>query len=114
MRVAGWFAELIVTDTGIGIPFEHIPHIFERFYRVDPARSRDAGGTGLGLSICRIIAESHGGTIRLESNEGKGTRVVVTLPVLQPDALPDVQQTGCQRRSRIPSTLQVSHGHIIT
>ena len=88
-------AELIVTDTGIGIPSEHIPHIFERFYRVDPARSREAGGTGLGLSICRIIAESHGGTIRLESNEGKGTRVVVTLPVLQPDALPDGQQTGC-------------------
>jgi signal transduction histidine kinase len=87
-------AELIVTDTGIGIPSEHIAHIFERFYRVDPARSREAGGTGLGLSICRIIAENHGGTIRLESNEGKGTRVVVTLPVLHPGAPPDGQQTG--------------------
>ena len=84
-------AELIVADTGIGIPSQHIPHIFERFYRIDPARSREAGGTGLGLSICRVIAESHGGTIRLESNAGKGTRVVVTLPLLQPDG----QRTGC-------------------
>jgi heavy metal sensor kinase len=78
-------ADLIVTDTGIGIPSEHVPHIFERFYRVDPARSREAGGTGLGLSICRVIAESHGGTIRLESNAGQGTRVVVTLPLLRAD-----------------------------
>jgi signal transduction histidine kinase len=76
-------ADLIVTDTGVGIPSEHIPHIFERFYRVDAARSREAGGTGLGLSICRVIAESHGGTIRLESNAGQGTRVVVTLPLLR-------------------------------
>jgi heavy metal sensor kinase len=78
-------ADLIVTDTGIGIPSEHIPHIFERFYRVDPARSREAGGTGLGLSICRVIAQSHGGTIRLESNAGQGTRVIVTLPLLRMD-----------------------------
>jgi signal transduction histidine kinase len=75
-------ADLIVTDTGVGIPSEHIPHIFERFYRVDPARSREAGGTGLGLAICRVIAESHGGTIRLESNSGQGTKVTVTLPLL--------------------------------
>jgi signal transduction histidine kinase len=87
-------AELIVADTGIGIPSEHIPHIFERFYRVDPARSREAGGTGLGLSICQVIAKSHGGTIRLESDEGRGTRVVVTLPLLRSDAPPDGQQTG--------------------
>ena len=68
-----------MSDTGIGIPAEHIPHIFERFYRVDPARSREAGGIGLGLAICRAIVESHGGTIRLESAEGKGTKVIVTL-----------------------------------
>jgi heavy metal sensor kinase len=88
------FSELIVIDTGIGIPPEHIPHIFERFYRVDPARSREAGGTGLGLSICRVIAEGHGGTIRPESKESEGTRVVVTLPVLQPDAPVNGEQTG--------------------
>ena len=80
-----------VTDTGIGIPAEHIPHIFERFYRVDPARSREAGGIGLGLAICRLIVETHGGAIRLESHEGKGTKVLVTLPVLQPNG----QQNGC-------------------
>jgi heavy metal sensor kinase len=80
-------AELSVADTGIGIPPEHIPHIFQRFYRVDPARSREAGGTGLGLSICQVIAKSHGGTIRLESEAATGTRIVVTLPLLQSDVL---------------------------
>jgi heavy metal sensor kinase len=79
----GESATLTVSDSGIGIPSEHIPHIFERFYRVDPARSRDGGGIGLGLAICRVIVETHGGTIQLDSTEGKGTRVVVTLPLLQ-------------------------------
>jgi heavy metal sensor kinase len=78
---------LTVSDTGVGIPSEHIPHIFERFYRVDPARSREAGGTGLGLAICRVIVGSHGGTIELESIEGSGTKVVVNLPRFQPDGL---------------------------
>jgi heavy metal sensor kinase len=86
-------ARLIVSDTGIGIPSEHIPHVFERFYRVDPARSRDAGGIGLGLSICRVIAEGHGGTIRLESREGNGTKVVVNLPLMPSDAPANGQQT---------------------
>jgi signal transduction histidine kinase len=95
-------AELIVADTGIGIPSEHIPHVFERFYRIDPARSREAGGTGLGLSICQVIAKGHGGTIRLESNGGQGTRVVVTLPLLRPDVPPDGQQTGRGRVALAP------------
>jgi heavy metal sensor kinase len=80
---AGAEATLTVSDTGTGIPQEHIPRIFERFYRVDPARAREDGGIGLGLAICRAIVESHGGTIRLESRTGQGTKVIVALPLLQ-------------------------------
>jgi signal transduction histidine kinase len=69
-----------VTDTGIGIAAEHLPHLFERFYQVDPARSRETDGTGLGLAICRSIAEAHGGRIAVESTVGRGTRVTLTLP----------------------------------
>jgi heavy metal sensor kinase len=84
----GGSATLTVSDTGAGIPSERLPHIFERFYRADPARSREAGGIGLGLAICRAIVESHGGTIRLESEVGEGTRVIVNFPVLEPGRLP--------------------------
>jgi two-component system phosphate regulon sensor histidine kinase PhoR len=69
-----------VSDDGPGIPPEHLPRIFERFYRVDKGRSRDLGGTGLGLSIARHIVESHGGTIRVESRIGAGTRFVIRIP----------------------------------
>ena len=77
---SGW-AELEVRDEGIGIPVEDIPHVFERFFRADPARSRDPGGTGLGLPIARWIAEQHGGTITLTSEVGKGTDVLVRIPI---------------------------------
>ncbi|MEX1051014.1 MAG: ATP-binding protein, partial [Gemmatimonadales bacterium] len=72
--------ELSVTDTGSGIPAEHLPRVFERFYRVDPGRSRDQGGTGLGLSIVRHLVESHGGRVDLESALGIGTTVRLVLP----------------------------------
>ena len=69
-----------VRDTGVGIPLEHLPRIFERFYRVDPARSREAGGTGLGLSIVRHLAEAHGGRVRADSVLGRGTTVAAFFP----------------------------------
>ncbi len=69
-----------VRDTGVGIPSEHLARIFERFYRVDPARSREAGGTGLGLSIVRHLAEAHGGRVRAESMVSRGTTVAAFFP----------------------------------
>jgi len=72
-----------VKDTGIGIPADHIPHLFQRFYQVDSSASRRYGGTGLGLYISRTIVEAHGGKIWIESEEGKGTTVHVELPQWQ-------------------------------
>ena len=86
VRRAGDQVELRVEDSGAGIPPESMEHIFERFYRVDKARSRAAGGTGLGLAIAKEIVEKHGGHIELESEYGKGTTVHITLPTdLAPD-----------------------------
>jgi len=69
-----------VSDTGIGIPEGSLPRIFERFYRVDKARSKETGGTGLGLSIVRHIAENHGGRVTVESTPGEGSTFIVFLP----------------------------------
>lgn len=82
---AGWSVsgnrlELWVRDTGIGITEEHIPHIFERFYRVDKARGRSEGGVGLGLAIGTWIAEAHGGSIGVANIPGEGTTFTVDLP----------------------------------
>jgi two-component system, OmpR family, phosphate regulon sensor histidine kinase PhoR len=70
-----------VRDTGSGIPAEHLPRVFERFYRVDPARSRAAGGTGLGLAIVKHLVEAHGGRVHAESTVGQGTTVTLLFPV---------------------------------
>jgi heavy metal sensor kinase len=80
-RREGQMAVVAITDTGIGIPAEDIPFIFERFYRVDKARSRAEAGSGLGLAICRHIAEAHGGKIEVESQVGAGSTFSVWLPL---------------------------------
>lgn len=77
----GGKAVVRVKDTGVGISDEDLPYIFDRFYRVDKARTRDVGGAGLGLSICKEIAESHGGSLEAESVAGKGTTFTATLPL---------------------------------
>ena len=84
VEVTGGFegSEIVirVSDTGIGIPEAKLPRIFERFYRVDKARSKETGGTGLGLSIVRHVAENHGGRVTVESTPGEGSTFTVYLP----------------------------------
>jgi two-component system, OmpR family, sensor histidine kinase SenX3 len=79
-RSADLMAEITVTDQGIGIPAGELDRIFERFYRVDPARHRSTGGTGLGLSIVKHVAASHGGEVRVWSSPGQGSSFTLTLP----------------------------------
>ena len=80
-RRVGDHITLAVTDTGVGIAADHLPRIFERFYRVDPARSREQGGTGLGLAIVRHLVEAHGGHATAESAAGVGSTILTTWPV---------------------------------
>ena len=81
--VEGEVVEFTVVDHGIGIPQRDLDRIFERFYRVDRARSRDTGGTGLGLSIVRHVANNHGGTVSVRSTEGEGSTFVLRLPIVE-------------------------------
>lgn len=82
-RGAPGVVELGVRDTGTGIPAEHLPRIFERFYRVDPGRSRDEGGTGLGLAVVRLLVDAHGGHVRAESVVGVGTSIIAEFPAAE-------------------------------
>lgn len=74
-------AELIVADTGVGISAKHLPRVFERFYRIDRARSHDRGSTGLGLAIVKQVAEAHGGQVRVRSELGAGSSFTVAIPI---------------------------------
>jgi signal transduction histidine kinase len=92
-------AELEVADTGIGIAAADLPRVFDRFYRGDEARSRDAGGSGLGLAIARWIAEAHGGRIAVESRPGEGTTFTVSLPLAAEAAPGAAAQDGAVPRA---------------
>jgi two-component system phosphate regulon sensor histidine kinase PhoR len=81
--VAGADVVFTVTDTGIGIPQAEQPRIFERFYRVDVARSREVGGTGLGLAISKHLVEGHGGRIWVESELGQGSQFHFSVPIFE-------------------------------
>jgi two-component system, OmpR family, manganese sensing sensor histidine kinase len=83
-RSGAYCFQVTVSDTGIGIAAEALPHLFDRFYRVDPARTQAAAGSGLGLAIAQAIVETHQGQIQIDSSLGRGTIVTVTLPRLFP------------------------------
>jgi two-component system phosphate regulon sensor histidine kinase PhoR len=87
-RISGEFLVLAIEDNGMGIPEKDLPHIFQRFFRVDKGRSRESGGTGLGLAIVKHIVAQHGGEIRARSREGEGTCVEVLLPLGEPSSVP--------------------------
>jgi two-component system, OmpR family, phosphate regulon sensor histidine kinase PhoR len=100
-READGFVEFSVQDFGPGIASEHLTRIFERFYRVDKARSRESGGTGLGLAIAKHIVLAHGGTIRAESELGSGATFLFTLPVFA--SVPQVEKTHDMDRPAAPA-----------
>jgi two-component system sensor histidine kinase SenX3 len=101
-RAEDGHVDIAVTDHGVGIPADDIDRIFERFYRVDPARARATGGTGLGLSIVKHVAATHGGQVRVWSVEGEGSTFTVMLP-----------RYTEQRPDEDPLELQITPGTLI-
>jgi two-component system sensor histidine kinase SenX3 len=95
-RAVDTAVEISVVDQGIGIPEGEIERIFERFYRVDPARHRSTGGTGLGLSIVKHVAATHGGEVRVWSAEGQGSTFTLSLPRHQPPSAPSPVASGAR------------------
>ena len=93
--------EIAVTDQGIGIPEDELERVFERFYRVDQARSRNTGGSGLGLSIVKHAVQNHGGDVRVWSQPGSGSTFTIRLPELEAAIEP-----GCRRRSATPTPVE--------
>ncbi len=100
VRLTGRVVEVAVTDQGIGIPEPEIDRIFERFYRVDPARSRATGGTGLGLAIVKHVARNHGGDVAVWSVAGEGSTFTLQLPLPQGDQVIDLATTGAEGRRK--------------
>ena len=92
-RTDGQWVSIDVADHGIGIPARDLERIFERFYRVDRARSRDTGGTGLGLAIVRHVVQNHDGAVTVTSREGEGSTFTLRLPTGEPDLTPP-QEVG--------------------
>ncbi|MCA9875061.1 MAG: hypothetical protein KC441_15435, partial [Anaerolineales bacterium] len=101
----GW-AQITVSDNGIGIPAEDLPFIFDRFYRVDKARNRSQGGSGLGLAIAKWVAQAHGGDIEVESEVNAGTTFTVKLPVLEKEKEPKAGELR-QENGRTRSSLRL-------
>ncbi|UFU03516.1 ATP-binding protein [Ruania suaedae] len=89
MREVDGIVEVAVVDQGVGLSAEDASRVFERFYRVDPARSRETGGTGLGLSIVKHVAANHGGEVRVWSTPGRGSTFTLRIPLADPEPAPD-------------------------
>ena len=100
LKSEGDSAVLTVSDTGVGIGAEDIPHLFDRFYRVDKARTREAGGAGLGLSICNNIVETHGGRIEVRSEPGEGEHVQCLFADCSRVLISDTRKESAGEKSR--------------
>lgn len=113
-RLVDAMIDLAVTDQGVGIPATELDRIFERFYRIDPARARATGGTGLGLSIVKHVAATHGGEVRVWSVEGEGSTFTMSLPAQLDDAgEPASRRTPTEHRADAPEPAQEVEGVVM-